>query len=311
MIESRNIDMPPRAAPASFKSILCPIDFSDHSRVALLYAASLARRAGGRLTVLFVNDPLLVSAAAAAYNRAALGEASQAEVLRFVRGTLRPAVVQATSLKCRTAVGKPAREIVRAVGAEGHDAVVIGTKGLGGARRLFVGSTTAELLRRTKVPVLAVPLADAMPAPRVPPSWPGTRIVAPIALGSSAQDDGRRAAAIARWFNAAIVLVHVVHEPSLPSWFGGDVGAQMRIRRAKAEDALEAIRSQLGGVRSTTIVTTGHPPDEIAAVTAELRAGLVVMTLRRGAGVLGAPIGSIAYNVLCHGIAPVLALPSQ
>ncbi len=303
--------MPPRAATASFKSVLCPIDFSDHSRVALLYAASLARRAGGRLTVLFVNDPLLVSAAAAAYNQATLGEASQAEVLRFVRGALRPAVIQATSLRCRTALGKPAREIARAVDEGSHDAVVVGTKGLGGARRLFVGSTTSELLRRTRVPVLAVPLAEAMPAARVPPSWPGSRIVAPIALGSSAQEDARRAAAIARWFGAAIVLVHVVPEPSLPSWFGGDVSTQMRIRRAKAEGALDAIRSQLGGVRSTMVVTTGHPPDEIAAVTAELRAGLVVMTLRRGAGVLGAPIGSIAYHVLIHGIAPVLALPSR
>jgi nucleotide-binding universal stress UspA family protein len=303
--------MPPRAATASFKSVLCPIDFSDHSRVALLYAASLARRAGGRLTVLFVNDPLLVSAAAAAYNQATLGEASQAEVLRFVRGALRPAVIKATSLRCRTALGKPAREIARAVDEGSHDAVVVGTKGLGGARRLFVGSTTSELLRRTRVPVLAVPLAEAMPASRVPPSWPGSRIVAPIALGSGAQDDARRAADIARWFGAAIVLVHVVPEPSLPSWFGGDVATQMRIRRAKAEGALDAIRSQLGGVRSTMVVTTGHPPDEIAAITAELRAGLVVMTLRRGAGVLGAPLGSIAYHVLSHGIAPVLALPSR
>lgn len=303
--------MPPRVPTAPpLKSILCPIDFSDHSRIALVYAASLARRAGARLTVLFVNDPLLVSAAAAAYDRAELGEASQAEVLRFVRSTLRPALVQATSLTCRTALGKPSREIARAVDEGRHDAVVVGTKGLGGARRLFVGSTTSELLRRTKVPVLAVPLADALSTPRVPPSWPGSRIVAPIDLGRDAEADARRAAVVARWFGSSLVLVHVVEEPTLPSWFGGDVETQMRIRRAKAQAALDAISTRLGKVRSATVVSTGHPPDQIAAVTAELRAGLVVMTLRRGAGVLGAPIGSIAYNVLCHGIAPVLALPA-
>jgi nucleotide-binding universal stress UspA family protein len=59
----------------------------------------------------------------------------------------------------------------------------------------------------------------------------------------------------------------------------------------------------------TPLVVAGHPPDEIAAVAGDRKAGLVVMTLRGGEGVLGAPVGSIAYNVLCHDIAPVLALP--
>lgn len=301
-----------RSATSSrlFRKVLCPVDFSGHSRVALRYAAALARRAHGTLTVLFVNDPLLVAAAAAAYNTTALGSATKTELMRFVKQTLSPAALRGLSLTYDTALGKPAREIAKKVESGRYDGVVVGTKGLNGARRLFFGSTTSEVLRRTRVPVLAVPLAEeGHPSTTIPPSWPGKRIVAPIALDANASADARRAADVARWFGAALVLVHVVPDQPAPSWFGGDIEAQVRIRTTQAEAALVAILEDLD-VRAIPVVATGHPPDEIAAVTTAQHAGLVVMTLRGGEGVLGAPVGSIAYNVLCHDIAPVLALPA-
>ena len=46
-----------------FRSILCPVDFSALSKVALQHAAAFAKRSGGRLTVLYVSDPLLTAAA--------------------------------------------------------------------------------------------------------------------------------------------------------------------------------------------------------------------------------------------------------
>ena len=40
-------------------SVLCPIDFSEFSRVALAHAAAIANHFGARLIVLSVDDPLL------------------------------------------------------------------------------------------------------------------------------------------------------------------------------------------------------------------------------------------------------------
>jgi nucleotide-binding universal stress UspA family protein len=62
-------------------------------------------------------------------------------------------------------------------------------------------------------------------------------------------------------------------------------------------------------VATSVIVRMGYPPDEIAAVAAEQKAGLIIMSLRGRSGLFGEPAGSCTYQVLCHGVAPVLALP--
>lgn len=296
-----------------FSSVLCPVDFSDHARVALEFAVALQKRAGGSLRLLFVNDPLLVAAAAAAYNTAALGAATEVELKRFAASTLSPRRLAAAAPDFSTALGKPAREILRALDRGPHDVIVMGTKGLNGARRLLLGSTTSEVLRRAKVPVLAVPPADAWPDRRgpLPASWPGRTVVAAIELGAAATRDVRQAAEVARWFGASLVLLHVVPIPATPPWFSGDLDAQLRVRCDNAEAALNRLRAELTEVRSTVVVRVGHPPDEIAAVAAERKAGLIVMALRGRGGLFGESPGSITYQVLCHGVAPVLAMPDS
>lgn len=296
----------------TFASVLCPVDFSAHSQVALRYAAALAARSRGRLHVLFVNDPLLVAAAAAAYSTQSLGEASVEELQRFVRATLTPSRFTAVQPHFETALGQPAPEILRAVARLSPDLVVIGTKGLNAAHRLLLGSTTTAVLRKTRVPVLAVPpMAGESDASDVPADWPGRELIAPLELGSHAAADLTRAAELARAFGVSLVIVHTVPLPVAPAWLHADVDAHTRIRAAKAATALERLRASLPDVATETVVRIGHPPDEIAALAAERRAGLIVMTLRGHGGLFGDPVGAFSYHVLCHAVAPVLALPVQ
>jgi len=302
-----------RLAKPLFSSVLCPVDFSNHSAAALRFAGAAARRARAPLKVLYVDDPLLVAAAAAAYDERALGAASERELRRFVSSSLPPAAIREIRTTFATALGKPAREILRTVERSGHDLVVVGTKGLNGARRLLLGSTTSEILRRARVPVLAVPPAEVVRSRRtaVPASWPGGTVVAAIELGSRALDDVRRAADVARWFDAALVLVHVVPVPATPSWVSSDVDALLRAKCRRAERALDQTRTAASGVSTSVVVRLGYPPDEIAAVAAEQKAGLIVMSLRGRSGLFGEPAGSCTYQVLCLGVAPVLALPDS
>src|SRR5689334_12263429 len=50
-----------------FRSILCGVDFSAHSRHALQAAAAIAKRFRGQVTALSVDELLLVAAAADVY----------------------------------------------------------------------------------------------------------------------------------------------------------------------------------------------------------------------------------------------------
>jgi len=136
-------------------SVVCGVDFSSGSAKALRQAAALARRRGGCLLVLFVEDPLLAAAGRAAADRRALPSNVIAALDRFVKRSL--GRLARPRLRTALAVGDPAEEILKA--AERHRAglVVLGVRGIGRAARLLLGSTAEAVLRRARVPVLAVP----------------------------------------------------------------------------------------------------------------------------------------------------------
>lgn len=141
------------------RTVLCPVDFSELSASVLRSAAALADRLGARLTVVHVNDPLLVNAAVAAYNMDLLGEQTRADLREFVASTILGVGGEAPEPTIVVVAGKPAREILNVARRERADLIVMGTHGLSRLRTVFFGSTTARVLRHTHVPVLALPTA--------------------------------------------------------------------------------------------------------------------------------------------------------
>jgi nucleotide-binding universal stress UspA family protein len=143
-----------------FKAILCPVDFSEHSERALAYAIDLAALTGAHLTIMTAVDPFLDAASAAAGHGEELMRQTQDEMQQLLariagdRGKLReaPGVAVVT--------GEPGGEIISQTAECGADLVVMGTQGLGAAKRMVFGSTTDKVLRESRVPVLAVPPPD-------------------------------------------------------------------------------------------------------------------------------------------------------
>jgi nucleotide-binding universal stress UspA family protein len=140
-----------------FKSILCPVDFSEHSERALRYAVELASLTGGTLTILTAEDPFLDAATSASGHAEALTRQTQDEV----RQMLEKLAADGTHLEAPPAIsivtGQPGEAIVKHLAETGADVVVMGTQGMGAAKRLVFGSTTEHVLRESRVPVLAVP----------------------------------------------------------------------------------------------------------------------------------------------------------
>jgi universal stress protein A len=136
------------------RSILCAVDFSNASRQALRRAAALARAHRSRLIVLFADDPMLVAAARAAHDARGSAASTAAALDRFIARTVRPLP---RNVRAMVTSGTPADEILKATRLQHADLVVIGTRGMGKVARMLLGSTADRVLRRARVPVLAVP----------------------------------------------------------------------------------------------------------------------------------------------------------
>lgn len=296
-----------RGAWPLFTTVLCPVDFSPQSRVALQYAAVVARRTRGSLSALFVNDPLLVAAAAAAYDTRAITQTSERELREFVRRTLGRTPKDAASVTCKVTLGDPPREIAKTARAGNVNLIVIGTQGLSGARKAFFGSTTESVLRNASIPVLAVPSSGRKPRP----SWP-MHLMAALDLGSQAGSDARRAEAVALWCRADLTLVHVVPPTQAPRWLTTQLRKHDQQRLQSARERLDRLRRAIDQDLDVTChVLLGQPAEQLPAYAADAGSDLVVVTLRTRGGLFGTPQGSITYRVLCGTGTPVLALPPK
>ncbi len=297
-----------------FRTILCPFDFSDNSRQALRYAALLASRSRGRLIVLYVEDPLLMAAAANAnYDANELIASYRDDLARVVRRTIAPYGVNQSLLTLQVAVGRADAEIRATAKKFGCDVIVMGSHGLTGPSKLMFGSVTHRVLRRADVPVLAIPPVKAG-APRPRKDWPGGWVLAPIDLGAKNAQDALMAALVADAFDLRLLLMHVVEPGDGAPWDRVDLPRAVLTAKlkARAEARLETLRARCEPSAPTAVrVVAGKPAREIAAAAGDRQVDLVVMTRRKGQGLFGPRQGAISYQVICSTKTPVLALPSD
>lgn len=296
---------------ATFRSIVCPVDFSEHSVQALRLAMGLAGRERAGLTILTVNEPFLVEAAAAAHYKPEYLAQEAAKEVQGLFGSLVPGgATWVPTPQILARAGRVEAEVLRCAAEQKADLIVMGTHGLGGYRKMFFGSVTERVLRRTTIPVLAVPLAehrivvfsDRGPLFNVP------GILVPVDLSSSSEGQLRAAAELGRGFGTSLVAIHVVAEARAHGGLHDAVKAHERMRIEEARERLARLADATAGdIVIETRVAYGHPADEIARVAIEQHVGLIVMGLT-GDGASGSRPGSVAYRVLTMAPAPVLAL---
>jgi nucleotide-binding universal stress UspA family protein len=156
------------------KNILVPTDFSDSANAALLQALELAGLSGGKITLLHVifvekiKDDLLGLDALENLTRVLNTPASEAPytptnpvdaLQEAARHRLKETIAKvAPGAKIETAVaeGRPSVEIVKFVGENGIDLIVMGTQGRSGLGRAFLGSVADNVIRQADCPVMVV-----------------------------------------------------------------------------------------------------------------------------------------------------------
>jgi len=292
-------------------SVLCPVDFSEPSRSALFYAAAIADHFGARLTVLAVDDPLLVEIAATTGRVPSLESEINRELQRFCSETLTSVSAGPKTIEFRVAMGKPAPEIIREAKTLQSDLIVISSRGRSGIRKMFFGSTTERVLRETSVPVLVAP-DNQRPGPSLSEIASHLkRVIAPVDLTSASPFQLTVAGGIAEALSVPMIIAHVLEPVFVPFSVRLVTPGAEAARRADAEERLAALATSLGPrVRAESMVLTGDPSEEIVKLAEAREANLIVMGLH-SSGLFGPRMGSITYRVLCQTHTLVLAIPPK
>ena len=172
--------------------------------------------------MIFVEDPMLVAAAAVAYDEKALiDKATQGAATRWSRRPSRRYGLRIENVTLDVAVGRPHEEIAWTAERLKCDVIVMGAHGRTGTNKLMLGSTTHRILRRSPLPVLATP--PVMGRARGPAKdWPGKMVIAPVDIGVRARADALAAAVVARELGTQLELVHVVEPIANPPWLEVD-----------------------------------------------------------------------------------------
>jgi nucleotide-binding universal stress UspA family protein len=150
------------------KTILAPVDFSAASEAVLAQAIELARALGGRVVLLTVIQPPVITNEYAALmeNLAevmAAGERNAARRLAELERRVRAAQVPVETLQLN---GAPVRQILDQAARVAADYVVMGSHGHTALYDLLVGSTTHGVLLRAPCPVVITPGPKAAKATR-------------------------------------------------------------------------------------------------------------------------------------------------
>lgn len=146
------------------RRVLCPIDFSDHSRHALGHAVAFSGRYGIPLTVVHIYStapvvlppPTALMGAPATVPEGSASAETRQDLIDEVRRFCEP-LAAGESPEVVVLEGTPAKEIVRLADQVQTNLLVMGTHGRTGFERLFLGSVTEKVVRTTRTPVLTVP----------------------------------------------------------------------------------------------------------------------------------------------------------
>jgi nucleotide-binding universal stress UspA family protein len=290
-------------------TVLCPIDFSEPSRAALVYAAAIADHFAARLLVLAVDDPLLAEAAASAGLVPSLAEETEQELERLCRAVLGQPVPGPKQLELRVRIGKPAVEILRQARETATDLIVMSSRGHTGVRKLFFGSTTERVLRETFVPVVVTP--PDLPAGQSLSdiSRQVSRVLAPVDLTAASPRQVAIAAAVAQALSVPLLIAHVLESVAIPVRVRLALAGADASRRARAEERMqEIVASVAPNAKTETLVVSGDPADEIVKLADARHTNLIVMGLH-SSELLGPRMGSVTYRVLALTRTLVLAVP--
>ena len=303
----------------TIRRILCPVDFSDHSRQALDHALAIAAWYDATVTVLHVSPVMPVAAYVSGSGLPAYvtmtADARNALVASMRRFAEREAPAGAP-VEVEVAEGGIPETILARSSALPADLLVLGTHGRSGFNRWLLGSVTEKLVRTALCPVLTVPRAieDAVPIAL-------RRIVCAIDFSDCSMTALDYAMSFAQEARAQLTVVHVIElPPDIPREVHETVRAGPRNLteyiaaaeeegRARLSDAVpERLRASIA---VDTVLAAGKPYREILRVASEHQADLLVVGVHGRGAIDRLFFGSTTQHLVRQAACPVLTLKTD
>jgi nucleotide-binding universal stress UspA family protein len=300
----------------AIRRILCPVDFSEHSRRALDHAQAVAAWYDAAVTVLHVA-PLMPVAAYAPMSGlppyVGLAPEARQALMRSMR-EFAAGGQASVPVECEIGDGHPPAVIVATAEAISADLLVLGTHGRSGFDRWVLGSVTETVLRKARCPVLTVPThAGGVAEPAV-----FRRIVCAVDFSECAMRALEYATSLAERAHASLTVVHVIElPPDVPREVHETVMLGPRNQREYIALAEEAGRARLADalpdrVRASltvdTVLAAGKPYREILRVAAEHSADLIVVGVHGRGAIDRMLFGSTTQHLVRQASCPVLTI---
>ncbi len=283
------------------KHILCPVDMSPLSDLALKYADLGAHMFGAKLTVLHAMPTDYPRYLSKDLTQRLLNELAHAksgvqkQVAVHVREVLGEAVEQ-LPVNYKVTDMVPAQAILQTADQEKADLIVMGTHGLDGLKHWVLGSVAEKVMHLSKVPIFTVrQKIDGFIHTDQPESRPQIEhILCPCNLSASAAEALHIAASLAERLGARLSVL-----------FSVENGASGEVDRLDAW-----VRGTLQ-TRSAVelIVKKGDASDQIIATAQARQTDLIVIGLCHRPMASGTVVGRTSERVARYAPAPVLAVP--
>jgi len=298
--------------------ILVPVDLSEASRAGLRVAADLARRFGARISVLHVESATagLAEVLATTGELADMGAAAgrhlasvREKVERFVAKTLAPGAEATVNVIEGLFV---ADAIIQYAKERGADWISMSAAGHQGWREFFLGSVTAEVVRRSHIPVLTYRGRGKDASEFVYDDFRRVLVAVDLGEGSPPLVEMGRALAGPK---GELTLLHVIDVAPEYGLYGVPLvipaesldaakewtdGALERLAQGIPRDVLQPLR-----------VLAGRPAERILATERELAPDVTVIGTHGRHGLDRLMLGSVADRVARRATGPVLVVPTH
>ncbi|MGE5718151.1 MAG: universal stress protein [Acidobacteriota bacterium] len=298
----------------SIKKILCPTDFSEHSREALAHAVSVAKWYASEITLLHVSappassEPLLYGP-----GMPSLEPEARERLLEKLARFAQPVEEAGVPVHVLLDEGPVVERILVCGEAMGADLIILGTHGLSGFQRLVLGSVTEKVLRRSVSPVMTVPRAASSAVPGV---ILFKTILCPVDFSPSSTGALELALSIAAEASSRLIVLHVVEtlppedrRALVPYGMEEYVSILEADAKKRIQDLIPAEMQEK--LHPEVLVASGKPHREIARIADERKVGVIVMGVR-GRGSLDSMLfGSTTSHVVRSVMCPVLTFRNE